>query len=51
MSKRKVFLDRSLSGVGWEDIIVWNKLPRALVESPSLEGLKTCLDEILRGMV
>lgn len=48
MSKRKVFLDRSLSGV---DIIIWNKLPRALVESPSLEGLKTCLDEILRGMV
>ncbi|KAK4813454.1 hypothetical protein QYF61_005402 [Mycteria americana] len=29
----------------------WNRLPRAGVESPSLEGFKSHLDEVLRDMV
>ena len=29
----------------------WNRLPREVVESPSLETLKTCLDAYLYNMV
>jgi len=29
----------------------WNRLPRAVVESPSLEELKKCVDVALREMV
>jgi len=29
----------------------WNRLPRAVVESPSLEGVKKHVDVALRGMV
>jgi len=29
----------------------WNRLPRAVVESPSLEGCKKCVDVALQDMV
>jgi len=29
----------------------WTRLPRAVVESPSLEGSKNCVDVALRDMV
>jgi len=29
----------------------WNKLPKAVVEAPSLEGFKRCVDVLLRDMV
>jgi len=29
----------------------WDRLPRAVVESPSLEGFKTCVDMALQDVV
>jgi len=29
----------------------WTRLPRAVVESPSLEGFKKCVDVAIRDMV
>jgi len=29
----------------------WNKMPRGVVESPSLEIFKTCLDAVLSSLL
>jgi len=39
LNKRKFFTLRVMGH--------WNRLPRRVVDSPSLEALKTCLDKVL----
>jgi len=40
--RKNVFIDRVVRR--------WTRLPRAVVESPSLEGFKKCVDEALWDM-
>jgi len=51
LKQRKFHLNRRKNFFTLRVTEHWNRLPREVVESPSLEKFKTCLDEVLCSLL